>query len=100
MHSQHTHTQITQNHHIQLTPMLFCIPENNDKTIVTKPLLKNNDRRRPNDQKKMVVAPIPPTAKNISEKDAAKPAKGRGNCYIEPTQLRDNCVVSELYLIT
>lgn len=69
--------------------------DGNEKAIVTKPLVKNNDRNR-----KEKIPPQAMPIKNLSEKEDEKHPKGRGNCYIEPTQQRDNCVVSELYLIT
>lgn len=60
---------------------------NEGQPIVTKPLIKNSNKKKPSAIKQQKTG-----------SDKKKPE--RGNCYTEPTQPRDNCVTSELYLIT
>lgn len=60
---------------------------NEGQPIVTKPLIKNSDKKK-----------APAVKQQKQESDMKK--SERGNCYTEPTQQRDNCVTSELYLIT
>lgn len=59
--------------------------ESSKTPIITKPLIKTSGKNREE-------------LKEIREKNERTP--DRGNCYIEPIQHRDNCVTSELYLIT
>lgn len=62
--------------------------QNNAKAIVSRPLIKNSGSK------------LETNALQKVENDTIPKERDRGNCYTEPIQTRDNCVTSELYLIT
>lgn len=80
---------------------LFVSDENNtNKPIVTKPLIKINEKKKAEKERAKAKEREREKQKEISSKeDDRQSTKGRGNCYIEPVH-QSNCVTSELYLIT
>ncbi|XP_031621356.1 tumor necrosis factor receptor superfamily member wengen [Contarinia nasturtii] len=71
---------------------------NTDGAPMPKPLIKTNPKKQQQIEQQKVELDTSTIKERPIEDDAVQ-KKGRGNCYIEPMH-QNNCVTSELYMIT